>query len=188
MWCWVLNSIQLLLRPISNLMTHFAEETNFLEDLSDLLTKSGTLATSDQCQTHPHNLIKSNFSRHISRRNTISPKFSSSIEWGTISYWQGHSWIFLRCGRTDIWNISSATLPLSRPQHCRCQSSSSSKCPQGGRNIWTISSSSQSPFVDCGQILYANPLFPLENKSECKNIKPLIVANVLTFAQIADDT
>ena len=53
MWCWILNSIQLLLRPISNLMTHFAEETNFLEDLSDLLTKSGTLATSDQCQTHP---------------------------------------------------------------------------------------------------------------------------------------
>ena len=79
MLCCVPNSIQLLLRPISNLMTHFAEETNFLEDLSDLLTKSGTLATSDQCQTHPHNLIKSNFSRHISRRNTISPKFSSSI-------------------------------------------------------------------------------------------------------------
>ena len=121
MWFWVPNSIQLLLWPISNLMTHFAAETNFLEELSDLLTKSAALATSGQCQTHPHkptNLVQSYFYPHISWRN----KFSSSIESGAISYWQGHSWIFLRCGRSDIWNysrlkcytatIKASTLPM----------------------------------------------------------------------------
>ena len=34
-----------------------------------------------------------------------------------ISYWQGRSWIFLRCGWSDIWNISSATLAISKPHH-----------------------------------------------------------------------
>ena len=118
---WVLNSIQLLYRPIPNLMTYFAVETSFVEDLSDLLTKSGGLATSDQCQTHPHqpiNLIASWLSQWW---NTTSPKFSCSIESGAISYWQGHSsWIFLRCGRSDIWNFSTATLPLSKSQHSQC--------------------------------------------------------------------
>ena len=58
-------------------------------------------------------------------------QFSSSIESGrcNLIYWQGHSWIFLRCGRAleltfetsqvllCHYQVSSATLPLSKPQH-----------------------------------------------------------------------
>ena len=81
-----------------NVMTHFAPGTIFQEAVikipRSLFHLHDSQAKYKSCQNFPlHSVV------------CIS------------SYWQGRSWIFLRCGWSDIWNISSATLAISKAHH-----------------------------------------------------------------------